>query len=197
MACNPPQTDVHYPQASSAEVVLTYETAYGDIATLFVLPNGEALCAAWAGDNTGPPPLADVQQFYATLKREYPARLSPERAFHKSGNPPQRSVIPHCAPHCEPAVPAVRCPALAGRRGHRVDVRQLLRRCQPARHQGAAARGHQGDRGRLDPRRAERPAQERAVPRGPSGPPACSDSPLFPKYLLEPASAVWALQCGC
>ena len=106
-----PETDVHYPQASSAEVVLTYETAYGDIATLFVLPNGEALCAAWAGDNTGPPPLADVQQFYATLKREYPARLSPDRAFHKSGNPPQRSIIPHCAPtasphcqpHCEPA----------------------------------------------------------------------------------------------
>ena len=68
-------------------MVLTYETAYGDIATLFVLPNGEALCAAWAGDNTGPPPLADVQQFYATLKHEYPARLSPDRAFHRSGNP--------------------------------------------------------------------------------------------------------------
>ena len=46
--------------ATGSEVVLTYETAYGSIATLFVLPTGEALAAAWAGDNTGPPPLADV-----------------------------------------------------------------------------------------------------------------------------------------
>ena len=90
-------------------MVLTYETAYGDIATLFVLPNGEALCAAWAGDNTGPPPLADVQQFYATLKHEYPARLSPDRAFHKSGDPPPSDPSSHtvrltASPHCQPCV---------------------------------------------------------------------------------------------
>ena len=58
--------------ATGSEVVLTYETAYGSIATVFVLPTGEALAAAWAGDNTGPPPLADVKDFYATLHEQYP-----------------------------------------------------------------------------------------------------------------------------
>ena len=68
-----PPLSVWRDEASDAEVVLTYETAYGTTATVFVLPNGVALCAAWAGDNTGPPPLADVQGFYATLKAAYPA----------------------------------------------------------------------------------------------------------------------------
>ena len=33
--------------ASKSEVVLTYETAYGDVSTVFVLPNGVALAVAW------------------------------------------------------------------------------------------------------------------------------------------------------
>ena len=58
--------------ASNAEVVLAYETAYGTTATVFVLSTGEALVAAWAGDNTALPSVADVQGFFATLKGRYP-----------------------------------------------------------------------------------------------------------------------------
>eukprot|EP01052_Picozoa_sp_SAG31_P022597 SAG31_NODE_1804_length_7234_cov_3.340855_4_plen_126_part_00 len=56
----------------ASAVVLTYETGYGGISTLFVLPNGEALCVAWQGDNTGPAPLESVQEFYAHLEKQYP-----------------------------------------------------------------------------------------------------------------------------
>jgi hypothetical protein len=44
----------------------------GTDATLFVLPNGVAMCAAWAGDNTGPPPLVEVIGFYDSLRGRYP-----------------------------------------------------------------------------------------------------------------------------
>ena len=37
--------------ASKSEVVLTYETAYGDVSTVFVLPNGVALAVAWEGNH--------------------------------------------------------------------------------------------------------------------------------------------------
>ena len=57
---------------SNAEVVLAYETAYGTTATVFVLPTGDALVAAWAGDNTELPALPDVKTFFATLKGVYP-----------------------------------------------------------------------------------------------------------------------------
>jgi hypothetical protein len=59
--------------ASGSEVVLTYETAYGTVSTVFVLPNGVALAVAWEGDNTGPAPLEDVAGFYASLQRRFPA----------------------------------------------------------------------------------------------------------------------------
>lgn len=78
--------------ASGAEVVLTYETAYGTVATLFVLPTGEALVAAWAGDNTGPASLADVEGFYATLQRQYPhaeVNASTLDAFFAAANKPE------------------------------------------------------------------------------------------------------------
>ena len=87
-----PPLSVWRDEASGAEVVLTYETAYGTIATVFVLPNGVALCAAWAGDNTGPPPLADVQGFYATLRSAYPAAevfASTFDAFFAVANQPE------------------------------------------------------------------------------------------------------------
>ena len=37
--------------ASKSEVVMTYETAYGDVSTVFVLPNGVALAVAWEGNH--------------------------------------------------------------------------------------------------------------------------------------------------
>lgn len=57
---------------SGTEVVTTFETAYGTAATVFVLPNGVALAAAWRGDNTGPGPIPDVQNDYAMLRKEFP-----------------------------------------------------------------------------------------------------------------------------
>ena len=59
---------------------------------MFVLPNGEALCAAFAGDNTGPPPLADVQGFYAALRASYPSAnvtASTFDAFFATANQPE------------------------------------------------------------------------------------------------------------
>ena len=56
-----------------------------------MLPTGEALAAAWAGDNTGPPPLADVQGFYKTLRTHYPAAeiaASTFDAFFAAANAP-------------------------------------------------------------------------------------------------------------
>lgn len=38
-----------------------------------MLPNGEALCVGWDGDNTGPAPLADVQGYYKVLQDKYPS----------------------------------------------------------------------------------------------------------------------------
>ena len=87
-----PPLSVWRDEASNAEVVLTYETAYGTIATVFVLPNGEALCAAWAGDNTGPAALADVQGFYAKLEASYPSAnvtASTFDAFFATANLPE------------------------------------------------------------------------------------------------------------
>ena len=57
---------------TSAEVVLTYETAYGSYHTAFVLPSGVALVASWEGDNTGPAPVEDVQTFFSYLRNEFP-----------------------------------------------------------------------------------------------------------------------------
>ena len=78
--------------ASGSSVVLTYETGYGRDSTLFVLPNGEALCVAWQGDNTGPAPLADVQGFYQSLQERYPnANVSASTldAFFQVANKPE------------------------------------------------------------------------------------------------------------
>eukprot|EP01050_Picozoa_sp_SAG11_P025994 SAG11_NODE_6067_length_1395_cov_1.146605_1_plen_382_part_10 len=94
-------------EASNAEVVLTYESAYGSVATLFVLPNGEALCAVWAGDNTGPPPIADVQSFYTTLRAQYPAAhvvASTLDAFFAAASAPEiKAQLPHVTAEIEDA----------------------------------------------------------------------------------------------
>lgn len=57
---------------SGTEVVTTYESKYGDIHTVFVLPNGVALVADWNGDNTGPGSLADFLNDTATLQLQFP-----------------------------------------------------------------------------------------------------------------------------
>ena len=59
-------------EASGAEVVLLYETAYGTEKDVFVLPNGVALTAAWKGDNVGPPDLAVVAAWVAELRARFP-----------------------------------------------------------------------------------------------------------------------------
>jgi hypothetical protein len=83
---------------SGSEVVLTYETAYGSTATVFVLPTGEALCAVFAGDNTGPPPLSDVASFYATLRKQYPAAevsaSTFDRFFAAASKPEVKAKLP-------------------------------------------------------------------------------------------------------
>jgi hypothetical protein len=58
---------------SGTDVVTTYESKYGDISTVFVLPNGVAMAAAWSGDNTGPGSLADFLNDTATLQARFPA----------------------------------------------------------------------------------------------------------------------------
>ncbi len=58
--------------ASGAEVVTTYETAYGTASTVFVLPNGVALAAAWNGDNTGPGPSDNLKSDYDMLRKRFP-----------------------------------------------------------------------------------------------------------------------------
>jgi hypothetical protein len=84
--------------SSNASVVLTYETAYGTDATLFVLPSGDAMCAAWAGDNTGPPPLEEVMGFYESLKGRFPQadiQASTFDAFFAVANRPEiRAQLP-------------------------------------------------------------------------------------------------------
>lgn len=57
---------------SGTEVVTTYESKYGDINTVFVLPNGVALAASWSGDNGGPGPLAEYLNDTATLQARFP-----------------------------------------------------------------------------------------------------------------------------
>ena len=57
---------------SDTEVVTTYESKYGDIHTVFVLPNGVALVADWNGDNTGPGSLAEFLNATATLQLQFP-----------------------------------------------------------------------------------------------------------------------------
>ena len=54
----------------------------------------------WAWEYGDRENLAEIKEkWFPLIKGE--ARLSPPSgAFHKSRNPPQRSVIPHCAPHC-------------------------------------------------------------------------------------------------
>jgi hypothetical protein len=60
-------------EASGAEVVTTYETAYGTAATVFVLPNGVAFAACWMGDNTGPPSLDFVKTSLSTIQTQFPS----------------------------------------------------------------------------------------------------------------------------
>jgi hypothetical protein len=76
---------------SGAEVVLTYETTYGTPSTVFVLPNGVALAAAWQGDNTGPATSQQVAADFKQLQDKYPqAKIlaSTFDAFFKIANEP-------------------------------------------------------------------------------------------------------------
>lgn len=78
-------------EPSGAEVVLTYETAYGTPSTVFVLPNGVALAVAWQGDNTGPATMEQVAADYKQLQTKYPkAKIlaSTFDAFFKIANEP-------------------------------------------------------------------------------------------------------------
>ena len=59
-------------EASGAEVVTTYETAYGTVSTVFVLPTGEALAAGWVGDNMGPPDRDTVDAMVRSLQQRFP-----------------------------------------------------------------------------------------------------------------------------
>eukprot|EP00040_Diaphanoeca_grandis_P003118 m.23826 g.23826 ORF g.23826 m.23826 type:complete len:790 (+) comp14371_c0_seq1:140-2509(+) len=59
--------------ASGTDVVTTYETKYGDVSTVFVLPNGEALAVAWYSDNKGPAPIEMCQADYAALQTRFPS----------------------------------------------------------------------------------------------------------------------------
>lgn len=78
--------------ACSCKVVTTYETAYGTIATIFVLPSGVALAVAWNGDNTGPGPAADNEMNYRKLRSIYPNATvlsSTFDAFFAAANVPE------------------------------------------------------------------------------------------------------------
>jgi len=85
-------------EQSGTEVVTTWETAYGSINTLFVLPNGVALAVQWEGDNTGPGPIEQVQSFYTTLRTKYPhatVNVSTFDAFFAVANQPEvKSQLP-------------------------------------------------------------------------------------------------------
>lgn len=85
-------------EKSGAEVVATYETAYGDVKTVFVLPNGVALAVNWQGDNTGPAAIADVQSNYKTLRSRYPnadVNVSTFEGFFDEANKPEvKSKLP-------------------------------------------------------------------------------------------------------
>jgi hypothetical protein len=56
---------------SGTDVVVTYETKYGDATQVFVLPNGVALAAGWYGDNQGPESIVQAQDDYATLREQF------------------------------------------------------------------------------------------------------------------------------
>jgi hypothetical protein len=60
-------------EASGTDVVVTYETKYGDATQVFVLPNGVALAAGWYGDNQGPESIENAQKDYALLRQRFPA----------------------------------------------------------------------------------------------------------------------------
>ena len=57
---------------SNTDVVVTYESKYGDVSTVFVLPNGQALAVGWYGDNHGPAPPSVASSDYQTLRRQFP-----------------------------------------------------------------------------------------------------------------------------
>lgn len=84
--------------ASGAEVVTTYETAYGTAATVFVLPNGVAFAACWRGDNTGAPNLDFVASAIDQIKQQYPTakvEVSTLDAFFEVANQPEvKSMLP-------------------------------------------------------------------------------------------------------
>jgi hypothetical protein len=59
-------------EPSGTDVVATYETSYGTVKQVFVLPNGHAMVAAWDGDNSGPGDASTIQSFYAYLHQRFP-----------------------------------------------------------------------------------------------------------------------------
>eukprot|EP00038_Savillea_parva_P014002 m.9819 g.9819 ORF g.9819 m.9819 type:complete len:715 (-) comp2679_c0_seq1:122-2266(-) len=79
-------------EASGAEVVTTYETAYGTADTVFVLPNGIAFAACWQGDNRGAPDLNFTADAFETIRKQYPAaeiEASTLDAFFQVANQPE------------------------------------------------------------------------------------------------------------
>jgi hypothetical protein len=74
---------------SGTDVVVTIETGYGNYRTVFVLPNGVALCAAWSGDNSGP---SDNAGTLKSLRKAYPnatVHASTFSAFFDEANKPE------------------------------------------------------------------------------------------------------------
>lgn len=57
---------------SSTDVVVTYESKYGDTSTVFVLSNGVALVCDWNGDNTGPGSIAQARNDTLELRQKFP-----------------------------------------------------------------------------------------------------------------------------
>eukprot|EP00730_Choanoeca_flexa_P005701 TRINITY_DN12004_c0_g2_i1.p1 TRINITY_DN12004_c0_g2~~TRINITY_DN12004_c0_g2_i1.p1 ORF type:complete len:799 (+),score=141.55 TRINITY_DN12004_c0_g2_i1:145-2397(+) len=85
-------------EASGTDVVVTYETAYGKVTQVFVLPNGVAMVAAWIGDNQGPGSYEDVQGFFTYLNKTFPnadIKLGPFEPFFDIANQPDiKSQLP-------------------------------------------------------------------------------------------------------
>ena len=84
--------------ASNTDIVTTYETAYGNVKTVFILPNGVALAVQWQGDNTGPAPVKDVSKNYADLRGRYAkaaVNVSTFEAFFDEASKPEvKSLLP-------------------------------------------------------------------------------------------------------
>ena len=66
-------------EASDTDVVVTYESSYGQAtadarhrAVAFVLPNGVALACGWHGDNQGPQAVAVAQEDWISLREKFP-----------------------------------------------------------------------------------------------------------------------------